>query len=529
MMRRTAVAVLTLALVATAAPASGLISIGGSPSPGPGVSTPVQAAAQLLPSSAGYAADAVDLGTGDVWRAQGFDMTVHDFLTAGSPVLAGVSEVRVAVSLRNTSEEPLPFSEAAFFSDREYAELRLLDSDGVATGIDVMRPNRGTAPMARLHQIEPGMTARWVVGFRVPTPNVSSLTLEAIQQGLVRASWSLSPAASEVSWMGPDLDRVAIGDSIAWSEQLEVTPGKVGSFVCGDPSIEVVSQIVAVTLTVTNSAPAYVEWPGVRLPDEPAIASWSDGSSAAVALETFSGESDGLWRHSGEWGFVPPLAELERAFVFAVPRDGRLGDVDSLPSGVALFTAAGQALWLDLSGAEATIGLDPLLCDLGVFGGPIPFSFQPNGKFEVAGEGPFPDDDAADLEAQGLIASAIAAAAQFFDGSGLDLDDFDLEGLAEFAPSISFEELDLDDLPDEAVGTVYWGYGSTTDSETGAIVDESLIALTESESGLWVCSATELASDVLTTTGATASDALTGCVPTIVGGGETTEETTEET
>jgi len=358
------------------------------------------------------------------------------------------------------------------------------------------------------------------VGFRVPTPNASGLVLEAIDFGFVRAGWSLSPAAPEVTWMGPDLDTIAIGDEIQWSESLTVAAKDVGSFVCGDPTIEVVSQLIAITFTVDNSASAYSEWPGVRPPDEPATAMWADGSAASSALETFVGESDELWRHSGEWGFVPPLAELERAFVFAVPRDARLGDYDTLPSGVILSPALGEELWLDLSGAEPTIGLDPILCDLGVFGGPIPFAFQPNGKYEVAGEGPFPNDADADIRAKGLVASAIAAAAQYADGVIDDIEDFDFDGFAEGTPSIDLEELDPDALPDEGVETVFWAYVQNVDDESGAIIDEALVALSESDSGTWVCSSTDLTSGVTSGTGGSPEAALTACASGFFGAAE---------
>ncbi|NNF69768.1 MAG: hypothetical protein HKN01_08370 [Acidimicrobiia bacterium] len=534
MMRRTVAALFTLALVAAAAPAAGLIPVGTSPRV---ADTPRPAlAAQLVPSQAQYAPDAVTLATGDIWSEGAFDMTVHDFLVAPSPVLSGISEVRVAVSLRNTGGSALPFVEDAFFSDTPYTELRLVDGAGVPTGIDVMRPNRGSAPMARLHTIEPGMTGRWIVGFRVPTPSATGLVLEAIDFGFVRAGWSLSPTAADVTWMGPDMATVDIGDEIQWSDSLTVTPKDVGSFVCGDPTIEVVSQLVAVTFTVDNTSSAYAEWPGVRLPDEPAVASWADGSSAASALETFVGEADELWRHSGEWGFVPPLTELERAFVFAVPRDARLGDYDTLPSGVVLAPASGDELWLDLTGVEASIGLDPILCDLGVFGGPVPFGFQPNGKYEIAGEGPFPDYTAADSRARGLVASTIAAAAQFADGFVGDLEDFDFDAFAEATPSIDLAELNPLDFPDEGVETVFWAYAQRVDTDSGDVTAEAIIALTESDSGTWVCSSTDLDTGVTTATGASPESALAACASSVFsaateddGSGTTTTTSTTTT
>ncbi|MBT8211875.1 MAG: hypothetical protein KJN71_01885 [Acidimicrobiia bacterium] len=532
MMRRMVAALFTLALLVAAAPAAGLLPVGTSPQ----VADAPRAvfAAQLLPSQADYAADAVSLSTGDIWSQGEFDITVHDFLTAPSPVLNGITEVRAAVSIRNTSADALPFVEDAFFSDSPYVKMRLVDAAGAATRIDSTRPNRGSAPLARLHTIEPGMTARWVVGFRVPTGNISSLTLEAIEGRSVRAGWALSPTATEVTWMGPDLETVSLGDDIAWSDALTATPKDVGAFVCGDPTIEVVSQLVAVTFVVDNASSAYAEWPGAKLPDEPAIASWADGSSAGSALETFVGETDELWRHSGEWGFVPPLAELERAFVFAVPRDARLGDYDTLPSGVALTTATGAQLWLDLSGAEATIGLDPILCDLGAFGGAVPFAFQPNGKYEVGGEGPFPDDGAADTEAKGLVASAIAAASQFADGTIDDLEDFDFDSFSEAYPSLGLVELDALDLPDAGEGQIFWAYAQQTDAESGDVTAEALIALTESESGAWVCSSTDLTSGVTTATDVSPAAALGACAPTVFAGsggddGTTTTTTTTTT
>jgi hypothetical protein len=406
-----------------------------------------------------------------------FEITVLDAISAASPTAAGFTEVRAAVTVRNISSVPFLYSDVAFFSGDLYPRLQVRDAAGDVHRADVVRPERGTLPGSDLHLVEPGLAARWIVGFQVPTRSAGALVLEAVRGGVPYAAWDLAGTGAVRAWEAPQDTLVRLGEAVQWTADLTVTPLEVGTLVCGDPDVELVAEVVAVTMRVQNGANGYTEWPGVRAPLIPAVAQWGDGTSAAFSMETRSGDDeDTLWRHSAEWGYLPPGATAQRAFVFAAPRDARLGRVSDPPAGVLLMTPLGERLWLDLSDVEASVGLSPAFCDLGFFGAPLPYAYSPSVPFEIGGAPARPDAEAQDLAALQLLTTARAAAGLYYDVHR-DFDDASSADLEAFGPIVDFAARAADDPPAAAEGTVYWD----------ALDDGSLYLITESESGRWFC------------------------------------------
>lgn len=170
--------------------------------------------------------------------------------------------------------------------------------------------------------------------------------------------------------------------------------------------------------------------------------------------------------------------------VFAAPRDGRFTDTRTLPVGVKLQTDLGTP-WLDLTGAVADVAVSPLFCDIGFFGGPIPFGFTPGKKFDV-GAGPkvggedTPIDPATfDERARQALAEGLAAAALYYDGSGQSFSEVAADDLVARAPRLSFVAHDPDSEPPGEVDTVYFALRPDD--------DRYFYAVTRSRSGRWFC------------------------------------------
>lgn len=387
-----------------------------------------------------------------------------------------ITHLRIPVVVENTSGD----SAAADLGAFDGLAFTVQDASGVRHGVDISRPDAAATPNHSLRFIDPGMAARWTIGFAVPTATASKLVLELWQQGSVVSSWQLddlsditaSPVAVDIT-----APTVELGEAFAWQPGVTATSLEIGSLVCGAPTSEMVTQVVAVTFAVANRGATEVRWPGYIYRDRAPVAQWSDGTAADMSMETHVGERETLPRVSTSAVRIPAMTDATRAIVFATPRDGRFTDPSSLPVGVMMPTPEGDT-WIDLRGADATIGLSPAFCDLGFFAGPLPFGYSPGPSF-AAGSPPATDPAEIDSLARQRITEALAGAALFYDAAGQSFDGVAAEDLAARAPRLTFVSHDVGAELTGEVGVVY--YATRQDD------DDFIYMATLSASGRWFC------------------------------------------
>ncbi len=358
--------------------------------------------------------------------------------------------------------------------------------DGESTGyrLDTAHPDQSLSPGYNTRAIEQGMSARWTVGFQVPSERIADLTLVALEGGFAVAEWSLSDDTATVALAMPDLPTVSINETIEYGAGVRVTPRATGAMVCGDPDIEPIAHLFTVTFDVRNDSDSQVRWPTDIYSGPAPTAQWVDGASAAMSLETFWGDEETLPRVSGHAVLVPPATTAPRALVFAAPRDGRVANLSQTPEGVRLPTANGD-VWLDLSAVTPTVGLDPAMCDLGGLGAPIPYAFGPGPKFDVGGEDAVLSRTDQDNAADALLTTAVAAVALYFDANDRTLATFDEEKFLAVAPTLDIIEINAGvSTPIGTEGTVYFD----TDPKRPAF----LFVATRSASGTWLCTGGDL-------------------------------------
>ncbi len=413
--------------------------------------------------------EATALGAAPVTPLAGFAMV--------SPEMPWITELRIPVVLENTS----PVSVPADLSALGLLSFSVRDKSGNLYGMDRARPQRGAQPNHALSAIEPDMTARWVLGFQVPTARATDLALDLHFGPEVVATWRVDELPRSIAAATASHDSgnaVTLGEGFDWAPDVSAKALEVGSLVCGDPTIETVTQIVTVAFEVTNDGSAEMRWPGYVHRDGASVAQWADGTAAEMSMETYVGEAETLPRVSTSAVRIPATVASERAMVFAAPRDGRFTNTATLPTGVFLRTGNGE-VWLNLSGAKATLTMSPAFCDIGFFGAPIPYSFSPGNKFEVGGETPTSDGATLDIAAQKVITEALAGAALHYDSHGQSFLNLTGDDLVERAPRLTFIGHDVGDELSGEPGTVY--FASKADD------DKFLYVVTRSASGRWFC------------------------------------------
>lgn len=421
--------------------------------------------------------DATDLSGEDAAAAVAPSVMPLAGFSSVSPIEPWITEVRIPAIIENVSAETM----AADLSILDGLVFTIRDSSGVSHGLDSAHPERAALPNHSLRYLDPAMVARWTFGFRIPTATASNLILELTDGTEVVASWPvdrLSPTVPARDAALTSTATVSLAEPFTWGPDVEVAATQVGSLVCGDPDIEAVTQVVAVAFTVTNNGIAEVRWPGYIHRDGASIAQWSDGTAADMTVETYVGDAETLPRVSTFAVRIPAMAASNRAMIFAAPRDGRFTDTSTLPEGVALNTSNGK-IWLDLAGVEATLPMSPAFCDLGFFGGPVPFGFAPGAKFDVGGEGPLANTSAMDTAAQMRITEALSGAALHYDSHGQSFAGISGEDLVSAAPRLTFvgHEVGADLIG--ASGIVYF--------DTRSDDDQFIYMATRSASGRWFC------------------------------------------
>lgn len=449
-------------------------------------------------------APVAELTLGEVYAGSGYSMTIHRAFTEPSPDRVGYTEVRASLSLLNTSDVPILFSDAIFVGGNGYPDIALRDDTGDTHTLDIWRPQYGSAPGADIISIMPGLSARWTIGFQVPTGAIDELSIEASNEDSVLASWDLYSSEQPIAWEAPNATTVAMGNSFAYDDGVNLTATAIGTLVCGTPSIETVAHIVTVTFAVDNTTHADYRWPASMSPDPTFILQWADGSAAAASVETFTGAQETLPRWSASGAFIPPHWKGDRALVFSAPRDGRMVTISDGPAGVYIDTPLGDQVWVDLTGAPDTVNVSPQFCDLGFQGAPVPYAFAPAAKFLVRGEDPVILNATLDAQARQLITEALAAAGLLYNVRG-DFEGITSDDLKVFAPNLTFEARAFDNPPADISGVVYWDVRDD--------IDGFIYFITQSESGLYTCSSVEAFNVPVTASSTDVDDVTSTCYP----------------
>ena len=303
---------------------------------------------------------------GDRFTSEAWTLEIQESFRVSSPDRNGYEEVRVAAAFSNRLDLEIPFSSIALAGAPDYPALELRDGAGLAYSISRLTPLESSVPGSTLVALPSGVPARWTVGYQVPVNVAEPLTVEAVWQGNVVATWELTGAGSEIKtgWNPPPAAASAVlGDEVPWGTDLVVRPMAGDLQVCGNPSGEHAVVVYGLALDVDNPGNTDALWPNVRFPQEPAIAIWPDGSSARnggiFTVETwvdFSGDGitrDPLDALGPEQVIIPPGTSAVRMLGFALPRDSRFGSEHDLPEMVALY-APGQVapVWVDVRGDQ---------------------------------------------------------------------------------------------------------------------------------------------------------------------------------
>lgn len=321
------------------------------------------------------ASNAESLVLGERFSGDGFAFEAQDVYTARSLTRTGYDEVRVPVTFINEGAEVMVYSSIGLTGTDGYPVIQLRDSAGVVHPVDTRDPGNTAAPGSNLTVLPPGMPAHWTLGFQVPTAYANSMELEVVQGGSVVASFALSGQPRPLAGfdMPAGADGADFGDTVSWSEGVDVTFRTVETVACGAPELvhSAVSTIVEVRLENTDVVDQF--FPAVRHPAVTGYAIWEDGSSArfvgattvfppvpedATTAEINQLMADGVRsipnaRASHEI-VVPPGFPLNLGLVFQTPRDSRFVEVTADPIALWLTPPSGSSIWVDLTSAPVS-------------------------------------------------------------------------------------------------------------------------------------------------------------------------------
>ncbi len=321
------------------------------------------------------------LAPGERFTSDTFAIEVQDVDVSSSLVRHDYMELRVAVAFLNNSAAPIPYSPTAFSGEYTYPRLEVIDSEGLVYPVNRRIADHALAG-SFLPSIPSGLPAHWTVGYQVPTNQSSSLSIQAVVDGNVVATWDLNADPVALSgWDAPDgATVVGIGDRFDWSEGLSINFHTTYGDSCGDPNIVVSAGNGKVFGTVTSSATVDTLFPNVLYPEIPFYAVWADGSTAnyqgvedtdflfSDISDVFTGDTtsiepgpetwDVLWndglnnRESDERVILAPGTEHDFSVEFTLPRDSRLVDPQANPVAMYTITPDGSAYWVDLADAQ---------------------------------------------------------------------------------------------------------------------------------------------------------------------------------
>ncbi len=323
--------------------------------------------------------DVAELELGQRFGMEAWEIEVLDVFLDASLFRFGYDEVRVSVAFV-TAGDPLPYAFDAFTGVQGFPMLQLRDAAGEVWESPVTRPGSNMFPGSTLHTIESNIPANWTVGFDVPQSASDEMSVEAVWNGNVVASWDLNSSPSEpAGWDTPPGASEALpGDTIEWSDDIDITI--VGHLlqVCGIPEIERVTSFYVLNLEVENLSDRDALFPDVRFPESLGTAVWADGSSARYSVPiTYSDPliDSGILPNlrNVEQLIIPPRTTVTIGLAFPVPRDGRLVDPEQTPNAVLLNATAGGRWWFDMSN-QSIDSTFTVTCD--AFFGSGSFGFQ---------------------------------------------------------------------------------------------------------------------------------------------------------
>jgi hypothetical protein len=462
-----------------------------------------------------------ELARSDTFVTGTWELAVDQVFSAPSPIRHGYTEVRVGVTMKNRGDVAAEYRSDGFFGGAEYPRLGMTDGAGNAGALLGSQSVRAVLPGSMLSTVPPGLTARWTVGFQVPTAYADNLTLD-VHGADAGAAFDLSSSAAQAAVEAPEgIETVAFGDHIDWGDDFVISAFDSGSLVCGDPNRQLAMQIVAVGFEVGNKTALDADWPGVRFPDDVAIAVWPDGASARFSFETYAGDFDPLFKWSGDATRVPaggdgdaPSTTYRRAMIFGVPRDGRLVNADTGPMGLWLQPpGSASALWLDLP-ASGGLAIGPTLCDEGNLSFAIPFSFGPGVEYAV---GPLPaaaDPAAQDAAAKKLLAEVLVTAGNYKAANGDSYEGMTAGALAAMWDRVALQAGFVAEVGQVGVSTSVDEAGETT-----------AILVTQSAGGDYICM-TDGPAGFVQAQESTLEDITEACVPAVA---DTTADTTTTT
>lgn len=445
----------------------------------------------------------VELDLGERYEGELWDIEAQELFLAESPDRTAWSEVRIGIALRNNLPQALPYSSTAFFDGDGYPRLALVDAFDVTRSYDMLRPGADAIPGSNVHEIPPDLTGRWTVGFEVPTVNSGFLRLQLIDPlaGVV-AVWDLTTSTDPAGWDAPPLETVAVGETFPWGDEgLAAVPVRYGTLVCGDADSQLVTQILALQLDVTNANfTDDVAFPGVREPRTAAVAQWPDGSTARMSYETFGGETEELRKFASDLVFIPPTDNrfFARGLLFGVTKDPRLSDVAEGPQGIRLNLPDGTSRWLVLDG-PGDLTVNPRFCDRNLFDGALPLAYTPGGDLDVGGaEPPGPTDEDLDRTTAEAMVQAVIVLGQAVQGVD-DLQTVTAADLEALWPQLTF----VDGLLLSAVGVI----------GIQALDEDDLLMITLSPTGRYFCAGLTVGEPVRLADGEDFDATLNACLP----------------
>ncbi len=448
------------------------VALASSPAPAARAQASEEQPEEVLP-------DAPLLSPGERYEAGLWDLEVQGSVLVPSMLRTGYSEVGVSVAYRNVGNPGMLFSTMGLIGEYGYPSVQMRDAAGVVHPLPRVLPRFFSSPGSNLVAQDPGVPARWSLGFEIPAALDDELVFEVVADGQVVARWDLyAPPIALQGWDAPaGVEQVTWGDAIEWGEALSVTPLSAAVDICGDPDVGEVAALTSMLVTVENQSDLPAFWPKVLFPEVPVIAIWEDGSSAEYLDETLvldPGETeeeatDKVLRHrTEEQVIMPPRLTFERAVDFIVARDSRFSSVLEQPQAYLFLPPGGSPVWLDATEPPAADPLDVagVACTVAE---PDPFPF-------TAGNEPISPvtdtDGTADLEAQDSLRAARAAAVVLYVDSG--------NTFATLVPE-DFSDAGLDravtaDVTAANASTI--GYLSE---------DQRLLLVTQSSEGSWFC------------------------------------------
>jgi hypothetical protein len=423
------------------------------------------AVAQLAP---------VELSRSDTFTSGVWELAVGETFVAPSPTTDGVTEFRMAITMRNVGDATVAYRPDGFFSDPGYPRLGLVDSSGTMRPLRPARSLDALLPGSTLHSVPPGMTGRWTTGFDVPTRFADDVRLLVAGVDGVAAFDLATGTGSNLSGGPEGAEALGVGDSFEWSPGLTASAVNHGAMVCGDPERQLIAHIVAVSFEVTNATTGELEWPGVDFPADLAIVQWRDGTTARHSSDTYVGDFD------TDFDRALPTQTFQRALLFAAPRDARVGAIGDHPIGLWLQTPDADPTWLSLDGA-GDLRLDPTLCDEDLFGFTIPWAFAPGPDFTIGNFEPEPDPAQQDLVARQLLSEAVVVAGQYREANDGSYVGMTAAALRAIWDGITYNDGFVPDVGEVGVKA------SIEATDAGDIVRGVLV--TESATGTFFCAA----------------------------------------